>query len=42
MKAEKVIKPANGYLMLLIVLLLFVTGIVATATLGKPVFYLQP
>ena len=40
MKAEKVIKPANGYLMLLIVLLLFVTGIVATATLGKPVFLL--
>jgi regulator of protease activity HflC (stomatin/prohibitin superfamily) len=29
MKAEKIIKPANGYLMLLIVLLLFSGGIVA-------------
>jgi regulator of protease activity HflC (stomatin/prohibitin superfamily) len=40
MKAEKVIKPANGYLMLLIVLLLFIAGIAATASLGKPVFLL--
>ena len=31
MKAEKIIKPANGYLMLLIVLLLFIGGIVLSA-----------
>ncbi|QXP62821.1 MULTISPECIES: SPFH domain-containing protein [unclassified Polaribacter] len=31
MKAEKIIKPANGYLMLLIVLLLFIGGIVLCA-----------
>ncbi|ARV16736.1 SPFH domain-containing protein [Polaribacter sp. SA4-12] len=38
MKAEKVIKPANGYLMLLIALLLFIGGIVFTASLGAPAF----
>ena len=40
MKAEKVIKPANGYLMLLIVLLLFIAGIVLTATQDSPIYLL--
>jgi regulator of protease activity HflC (stomatin/prohibitin superfamily) len=38
MKAEKVIKPANGYLMLLIVLLLFFEGIAATIFQGTPIY----
>jgi regulator of protease activity HflC (stomatin/prohibitin superfamily) len=38
MKAEKVIKPANGYLMLLIVLLLFFAGIALTVTQETPVY----
>ena len=40
MKAEKVIKPANGYLMLLIVLLLFFGGIVLTIMQNTPVYLL--
>ena len=38
MKAEKIIKPANGYLMLLIVLSLFFAGIVLTATQETPIY----
>jgi regulator of protease activity HflC (stomatin/prohibitin superfamily) len=40
MKAEKIIKPANGYLMLLVVLLLFFAGIVMSIMRETPVFIL--
>jgi len=38
MKEEKIIKPANGYLMLLIVLILFFGGIAITIIKGTPVY----
>jgi regulator of protease activity HflC (stomatin/prohibitin superfamily) len=38
MKSEKIIKPANGYLMLLIILLLFFGGIVMCIVKQSPVF----
>ncbi|KGL62881.1 SPFH domain-containing protein [Polaribacter sp. Hel1_85] len=38
MKAEKIIKPANGYLMLLIVLLLFFGGIAITINQETPIY----
>ena len=40
MKVEKIIKPANGYLMLLVVLLLFFGGIVMSIMKETPVFIL--
>jgi hypothetical protein len=40
MKVEKIIKPANGYLMLLVVLLLFFAGIVMSIMRETPVFIL--
>ncbi|CAL2101404.1 SPFH domain-containing protein [Tenacibaculum sp. 190130A14a] len=40
MKAEKIIKPANGYLMFALVLILFVGGIVLTIKTENPVFLL--
>ena len=40
MKAEKIIKPANGYLMLLVVLLLFFGGITMSIMKETPVFIL--
>lgn len=40
MKAEKIIKPANGYLMLLIVLLLFFGGIALTIKEESPLYLL--
>ncbi|WP_218598450.1 SPFH domain-containing protein [Polaribacter sp. NJDZ03] len=39
MKAEKIIKPANGYLMLLIVILLFIGGIVLS-TIEETIMYM--
>ena len=38
MKAEKIIKPANGYLMLVIVLILFFSGIVLAIKQANPVY----
>jgi regulator of protease activity HflC (stomatin/prohibitin superfamily) len=38
MKEEKIIKPANGYLMLLIVLILFFGGIAITIIKGTPIY----
>jgi len=38
MKSEKIIKPANGYLMLFIAILLFVGGILASIKTKNPVF----
>ncbi len=38
MKAEKIIKPANGYLMLLVVLVLFFGGIAMSIIKQTPVF----
>ncbi|MFC4721085.1 SPFH domain-containing protein [Geojedonia litorea] len=38
MKEEKIIVPANGYLMLFVFLLLFIGGIVTTITFKKPWF----
>ena len=40
MKAEKIIKPANGYLMLLIVLTLFFGGILMIIKFENPIFLL--
>jgi regulator of protease activity HflC (stomatin/prohibitin superfamily) len=40
MKAEKTIKPANGYLMLLVVLILVVGGIVMTVNNDTPIYLL--
>lgn len=40
MKTEKTIKPANGYLMLLVVLILLVGGIVMTVNKDTPVYLL--
>jgi regulator of protease activity HflC (stomatin/prohibitin superfamily) len=40
MKEEKIIKPANGYLMLLMALLLFIAGILATIRYENPVYLL--
>ncbi len=40
MKAEKIIKPANGYLMLLIVLILFFGGILLVIKFENPVYLL--
>ena len=41
MKSEKIIKPANGYLMLLVVLLLFFGGIVMSIIKENPFFILS-
>ena len=41
MKEEKIIKPANGYLMLLIALLLFIAGILATIKYENPAYLLS-
>ena len=38
MKAEKIIKPANGYLMLLIVLILFFGGIISIIKFENPIY----
>jgi regulator of protease activity HflC (stomatin/prohibitin superfamily) len=40
MKSEKIIKPANGYLMLLVVLVLFFSGIVMSIIKENPIFIL--
>lgn len=40
MKAEKIIKPANGYLLFLIAIILFTAGIFMTIKAGKPVYLL--
>ena len=40
MKAEKIIKPANGYLMLLIILVLFFGGILLSIQTEDPMFLL--
>ncbi|RSC93377.1 SPFH domain-containing protein [Tenacibaculum singaporense] len=40
MKAEKIIKPANGYVMFFIVLILFIGGIALTVKNEKPIFIL--
>ena len=40
MKAEKIIKPANGYLMLLIVLILFFGGILLVIKFENPIYLL--
>ena len=40
MKAEKIIKPANGYLMLLIIVLLFFGGIALIIKYENPVYLL--
>ena len=40
MKSEKIIKPANGYLMLLVVLLLFFGGITMSIINETPIFIL--
>lgn len=40
MKSEKIIKPANGYLMLVIVLVLFFVGVALTAKFDNPVYLL--
>ncbi|MEQ3499923.1 SPFH domain-containing protein [Tenacibaculum sp. SSH1-16] len=41
MKAEKIIKPANGYLMFFIVLILFIGGIALTVKTENPIFILM-
>ncbi|WP_298778976.1 SPFH domain-containing protein [uncultured Polaribacter sp.] len=41
MKAEKIIKPANGYLMLLIILVLFFGGITMSILKEKPIFIIS-
>lgn len=41
MKAEKIIKPANGYLMFFIVLALFISGITLAIKTEKPIFILM-
>ncbi|MFY0603405.1 MAG: SPFH domain-containing protein [Flavobacteriaceae bacterium] len=41
MKEEKIIKPANGYLMLLIVLVLFFGGIAVTIQQENPIYLLS-
>ncbi|WOC40515.1 SPFH domain-containing protein [Polaribacter sp. HL-MS24] len=41
MKAEKITKPANGYLMLLIILILFFGGIVIAIAKENPLFLLS-
>lgn len=38
MKAEKIIKPANGYLMLLVTLILFIGSIVLSIKQGNPIY----
>ncbi|MDP2541276.1 MULTISPECIES: SPFH domain-containing protein [Tenacibaculum] len=40
MKAEKIIKPANGYVMFFIVLILFIGGIALTVKNENPIFIL--
>lgn len=40
MKSEKIIKPANGYLMFFIVLILFLSGITLTIKIENPTFIL--
>ena len=40
MKSEKIIKPANGYVMFFIVLILFIAGIALTVKTENPVFLL--
>jgi len=40
MKAEKIIKPANGYLMFFIVLILFISGITLAIKTENPVYLL--
>jgi regulator of protease activity HflC (stomatin/prohibitin superfamily) len=40
MKAEKIIKPANGYVMFFIVLILFISGIALTVKNENPIFIL--
>ncbi|WP_339660237.1 SPFH domain-containing protein [uncultured Polaribacter sp.] len=40
MKSEKIIKPANGYLMLVIVLVLFFVGVALTAKFDNPAYLL--
>ncbi|MHC9089874.1 SPFH domain-containing protein [Tenacibaculum sp. IMCC1] len=41
MKAEKIIKPANGYLMFFIVLILFIGGIALAVKTENPIFILM-
>ncbi|WP_417799841.1 SPFH domain-containing protein [Tenacibaculum sp.] len=41
MKAEKIIKPANGYLMFFIVLILFIGGIALAVKSENPIFILM-
>jgi regulator of protease activity HflC (stomatin/prohibitin superfamily) len=41
MKEEKIIKPANGYLMLLIIIVLFLGGIVMSFKMEDPIFLLS-
>ncbi len=41
MKAEKIIKPANGYLMFFIVLILFISGITLAIKTENPIFILM-
>ena len=40
MKAEKIIKPANGYLMLLVTVIFFFGGIILAITQGNPFYIL--
>ena len=40
MKTEKIIKPANGYLLFLIAIILFTTGIFMTIKAGNPIYLL--
>ena len=40
MKAEKIIKPANGYLMLFVTLIVFIGSIVITIQKDNPAFLL--
>ncbi|MGQ3678969.1 SPFH domain-containing protein [Tenacibaculum discolor] len=41
MKAEKIIKPANGYVMFFIVLILFISGIALAVKSENPIFILM-
>ncbi|MCO7186142.1 MULTISPECIES: SPFH domain-containing protein [Tenacibaculum] len=41
MKAEKIIKPANGYLMFFIVLILFIGGVALAVKTENPIFILM-
>ena len=40
MKSEKIIKPANGYLMLVVVLVMFLAGVALTVNFDNPVYLL--